>query len=157
MSRSILALAIMVCMLSSFACRTPSGISSAPKIIEADGVEYIACSGLITVYQPSRDVADSSQQTYEITFTDEFGESIDLKQVKNYTILRPDSNEAGPPPSTKRLLTYAMPAAANPSNNATTYSSGEPMHVGDIVTFGKGQGKARWLGPGKWEPVPCGF
>ena len=73
----------------------------APKIVEADGSVYTACSGLITVYHPSREVADSSDRTYEITFTDEFGKDQDLKQVRSYRILQPTET-----------LRYAMPAEA---------------------------------------------
>jgi hypothetical protein len=58
--------------LLCFGCRQiPSGVSAAPKIVEADGTQYTACEGLINVYQPSREVADSSARIYEITFTDE--------------------------------------------------------------------------------------
>jgi len=135
----------------------PSGTSAAPKIIVADGSSYTACSGFIVVYQPSRDVADSSQKTYEITFTDDYGKTRDLKRVNSYTILRPDQNEAGSPPGAKQVLTYAMPAAAIPENTTTVYSNGQPIIKGSMVWFGKDgdAGRARWQGPGKWEPVPC--
>jgi hypothetical protein len=135
----------------------PGGMNAAPKIIEADGTFYVACSGFITVYQPSRDVADSSQKTYEITFTDDYGKEQDLKRVKSYSVLRPDQNEAGSPPGTKQVLNYAMAAVANPANTTTKYSNGQPIIKGSIVYFGeKGDaGRARWQGPGKWEPVPC--
>jgi hypothetical protein len=90
----------------------PNGTSLAPKTIEADGNYYVACSGFITVYQPSRDVADSSQKTYEITFTDDYGKAQDLRRIKSFVVLRPDENEAGSPPHPKQALTYAMPGVA---------------------------------------------
>lgn len=135
----------------------PSAMSSAPKIIEADGNYYTACSGTIFIYQPSRDVGDSSQKTYEVTFTDDYGKAQDLKPVKSYTILKPDQSESGSPPNAKQALTYAMPAAANPENMTTVYSNGQPMTEGSIVWFGNNgdSGRARWEGPGKWEAVPC--
>lgn len=132
--------------MSPACSNVPSTFSPAPKIIEADDHDYTACSGLIVIYQPSRDVASSSQKTYEITFTDDFGKAQDLKRVKSYTILNPD-----------RVLTYAMPYAANPENMTTVYGDGQPMIKGSMVWFGnKGDaGRARWQGPGKWEAVPC--
>jgi len=137
----------------------PSGMNPAPKIIEADGNSYVACSGFITVYEPSRDIADSSssQKTYELTFTDDYGKAQDLKRVKSYTIIRPGQNEAGSPPDTKQVLSYAMPAVATPDNTTTVYSNGQPMIKGSIVLFGNNgdAGRARWEGPGKWQPVPC--
>jgi hypothetical protein len=137
--------AFWICTL---ACNDiPTHVSRSPKIIEADGNQYTACTGDITVYEPSREVAESSQRTYEITFTDNYGGEEDLQDVRTYTVRSPKSGE---------VLDYAMPPEAVPSNTGTTYSGGQPIQPGDIVTFGKGEGKARWLGPGKWEPVPCG-
>jgi hypothetical protein len=156
-ARLCLLLAITSAATLTACANIPGGMNSAPKVIEADGTSYVACSGFITVYQPSRDVADSSQKTYEITFTDDYGKAQDLKRVKSYSILKPDQNEAGSPTGTKQVLTYAMPDVATPENMTTTYSNGQPMIKGSIVDFGdKGDaGRARWQGPGKWEPVPC--
>lgn len=58
----------------------------APKTIRIDGNSHTACSGLVRVYSPSRDVAASSRPTYEITFTDEFGQIQDFKDVSSYSI-----------------------------------------------------------------------
>jgi hypothetical protein len=127
----------------------PSGVSTAPKVIEADRAQFVGCSGLIKVYAPSRDVADSSEKSYEITFTDQYGQQQDLKRVRSYTVSAPDGQS----------LYYAMPSVATPANTSTTYSNGEAMIPGSVVLFGKdgGNGRARWMGPGQWEPVPCGF
>lgn len=128
----------------------PSGISTAPKEIEADHAAYVACEGFVIVYHPSRDIADSSSKTYEITFTDDYGKSQDLKDISVYTIREPAVGQA---------LNYAMPSVASPSNTSTTYSNGQPIPMGGVVMFGNygDQGRAIWLGPGKWKPVPCGF
>ena len=126
----------------------PSGVSVAPKLIEADGSLYTACEGYITVYHPSRDIADSSSQTYEITFTDDYGKARDLKDVKAYTIRKTEPNLP---------LNYATPAGANPSDTTTKESNGQPLMVGHTYWFGKDgdEGRVKWAGPGKWEPVPC--
>lgn len=143
------ALAALTVILALFCCGcgdVPRTVRTAPKIIEAGGVQYTACEGFITVYRPSRDVADSSRETYEITFSDEYGKERDLKGLSGYTIREPGTSQA---------LSYAMPPEANPSNTARTYSNGRPLSVGDVVTFGNAGSRARWNGPGQWEPVPC--
>ena len=149
--RIVRAILTIISMTCSFGCnRIPSSVSMAPKIIEADGAEYIACEGFVNVYQPSREIADSSSKTYEISFTDEYGKTRDLKDIRIYTVREPQASEA---------LSHAMPAAANPSNTTITYENGQQIQPGSVVVFGKDrdEGEAEWLGPGKWKPVPCGF
>jgi hypothetical protein len=143
-------LAVLIILLSFGWKNVPSGISTAPKLIVVDGTTYVACEGFIKVYQPSREIADSSRKTYEITFTDEYGRTRDARGVKDYTIRQPEEGQT---------LNYAMPSFANPSNTTTTFSDGQPFHPGNVVVWGNNgdEGRAKWLGPGKWEPVPCAF
>jgi hypothetical protein len=141
MKARLIAVSASLMLLS---CNLPRGLSAAPKIIMADGAQHVACSGFVTVYHPSRDVSSSSEETYEITFTDVNGKWQDLKQVRSYSILEPDPDQP---------LTHALPAEANPYNTATTYSNGQPIAVGAVVVFKDGE--AKWLGPGKWEALPC--
>jgi hypothetical protein len=146
--RAILTVTSMTCL---FGCNhIPNGVSMAPKIIEVDGREYIACEGFVNIYQPSRDIADSSSKTYEITFTDDYGKTRDLKDIAIYAVREPQASEP---------LNYAMPTSANPSNTTATYVNGEQIRPGSVVVFGKDgdEGIAQWLGPGKWKPVPCAF
>jgi hypothetical protein len=148
MLQVILTITSMTCW---FGCNhIPSSVSMAPKMIEADGAEYIACEGFVNVYQPSREIADSSSKTYEITFTDEYGRTRDLKDIRVYAVREPQASEP---------LSHTMPSAANPSNTTTTYANGQQIQPGSVVVFGKDgdEGEAEWLGPGKWKPVPCGF
>jgi hypothetical protein len=119
----------------------------APKRIVADGVQYVACEGSILIYSPSRDVVASggTKKSYEIVFTDDFGQQEDLKGLTSYEVYKaPDAQ-------------YAMGPHATESNASTTYSDGTPMTVGAVVTFGQDSkgGRARWNGVGKWAPVPC--
>jgi len=118
------------------------------------------------VYQPSRDIADSSGKLYEITFTDDYGKAADLKDIEHYTIRKRESGET---------LSYAIPDGL-PSTEARARSAqhfdfsqlyGEkggqvwpPTRAGAVLLFGnKGgdEGRAKWLSPGKWERVPCSF
>jgi len=116
-----------------------------PKRILANGSEYTACEGAILLYHPSRGIVASNTSTYEIVFTDEYGQHQDLKDLTSYTVRDyPDAH-------------YAMPYWANADNKTTTYSNGTPLHSGNVVLWGEQgkAGRARWDGPGKWEPVPC--
>jgi hypothetical protein len=141
----ILCIVAAICLLSS--CnQIPEHWHSAPKLIDADGSSYVACTGMIRVYNPSRDVTSSSSPSYEIVFTDNYGQAQDLKNLKSYQVA-----DVG------HEVYYVMPSSANPDNTTTTFSNGTPMTPGNIVFFGDNgsQGRARWDGPGKWNPVPC--
>jgi hypothetical protein len=162
----ILALASM--LLSSCSL-FHSNFYSSPKSIRADGITYTARRDTIWLYSPSRDVASSSEKTYEATFVDEFGHYQDVKDIRSYSIT--DELDA----------TYAMPGSL-PGPDVTTYSTGGPFMPGDIVlfgtdTFGPTEGTQRtfrqadgtqfgknrdfematYEGPGDWKPVPCKY
>jgi hypothetical protein len=123
----------------------PAHWHSAPKTVQADNQEYLACQGDIWIYSPSRNVASSSSKSYEIEFTDDYGHPRDLKNLTSYTI------SDGPTDPH-----YAVASVATPDNTATTYSDGSPMKPGVVVLFANGDaGRAIWNGPGKWSPVPC--
>ena len=124
----------------------PSNFFFTPKEVEIDGSRHLACGDLVWVYSPSRGIADSSKKTYEITFGDEYGQSQDFKEVTAYTIRDADG------------ATYAMPSPP-PRPDMTTYSGGSPFTYGGTVLFGKqgDAGRAKYLGPGNWKPVPCGL
>jgi hypothetical protein len=128
-------------------CRNiPNNWYTAPKTIQADGSTYLACEGVITLYSPSRGIVDSSSKSYELLFTDDYGQQKDIKSITSYSIEEaPDAH-------------YAMPDVTTPENMTTTYSNGTPMTTGSTVFFGQhngDQGRAIWNGPGKWSPVPC--
>jgi hypothetical protein len=122
----------------------PANFYSTPKQMEIDGISYTACSGTIWIYSPSRDVASSTEKSYEVTFTDDYGRFEDLKDVKSYTITNED------------YATYAMPDPV-PGPDDTKYSNGRPFVTGDVVWFGKdgSNGRATFISPGNWKPVPC--
>jgi hypothetical protein len=146
---SKLNIALIVTIASGLACDdVPSGVHFAPKLIKADGILYTACTDQIYTYHPSRDIAASTQPSYEVTFTDDYGREQDLKDLNAYTIIKPD--EKGP-------LTFAMAASATPDNKMIAYSNGTPFKPGDVVLFGNNgdAGRAIWKGAGQWSAVPC--
>ena len=122
----------------------PRNFYSTPKNIEIDGRSYTACSGTVWVYSPSREVAASTEKSYEIMFSDNYGRDQDFKDVTSYTI------------SDDEHAMYAMPDVL-PGPDDTKYSNGTPFKPGDVVWFGKhgDGGRAIWISPGKWKPVPC--
>jgi hypothetical protein len=140
----LLFVACMPLVLVSGCSDIPANFYLTPKNIEIDGASHTACSGLIWIYNPSRDIAASTEKTYEITFTDDYGQFQDFKDVKSYTIINNDH------------ATYAMPSVV-PGPENTKYSNGTPFKSGDVVWFGKNGdgGRAIWISPGNWRPVPC--
>jgi hypothetical protein len=124
----------------------PTHTHTSPKSITADGQDYLACEGLVRVYDPPRGVASSSSShLYEIVFQNEYGKEVDLTDVKTYTIRDAPADAS-----------YAMAPNANAGNRSSTYSDGQPLRKGETVVWGKGeQGRAIWLGPGQWTPTPC--
>jgi len=144
-SNSLFTLALLA--LTCGCGNIPAHTHSAPKTIIADGTEYLACEGYVTVYNPSRDIVSSSSgHSYEIVFTDNYGKSIDLKDVTSFVVKEAPQDAS-----------YAMASVATSDNLSTTYSNGQPMLPGAIVFFGKDgeSGRAKWLGRGQWRPVPC--
>ena len=115
----------------------------APKTIIIDGTTYTACSGIVKVYSPSRGVVSSSSKTYEITFTDEFGQSQDFEQVSSYSIIENPN------------ATYAMPDYSPSPDDER--SAAELAGLGAIMLFGNNgdEGMAIFISPGKWKAVPC--
>lgn len=90
-------------------------------------------------------MADSNKKTYEFTFIDEYGQQQDVKEVSSYVIREaPNAN-------------FAMPSSI-PGPDTVKYSNGTPFTPGSIVLWGKdGQnGRAKFIKPGEWKPVPCG-
>lgn len=123
----------------------PTNYSSPPKEIEIDGTSHIACGDVIWIYSPSRNIADSTKKTYEITFTDDYGQPQDFKEVQSYTIRKIEN------------ATYAMPDPL-PGPKIRQYSNGVSFRPGEVVLLGKrgDAGRAKFIGPGNWKPVPCG-
>jgi hypothetical protein len=124
----------------------PAHLHAAPKIIQANGILYLACEGWITVYSPSRDVASSSPRTYEITFYDGSGKYQDLKRLGSYSVVDAPSNAH-----------YDMPIEANPKNMSNMAPNGSLLTPGQTVSYGDNGdlGRAVWDGPGKWKSIPC--
>jgi hypothetical protein len=137
---------ILVVSITLFlgACSEIPDMHRAPQNIFADGVNYTACTGIVNVYTPSRDVSDSSEKTYEITFTDDFGKLQDLEDIHSYQITKD--------PAKVYMMPYSMPDAS-----VTKYANGAAFVVGDVVMFGKDgdDGRAMYVSPGSWKPVPC--
>jgi hypothetical protein len=127
------AVLLLLILVTSGCSEVPSNYFSAPKELEIDGTSHIACTGVIWIYSPSRNVADSTTKSYEITFTDDYGRPQDLRDVRSYTIRNAES------------ATYAMPDPA-PGPGITHYSDGTPFTSGQIVFFGKdGDGEEQSL------------
>jgi hypothetical protein len=133
--------------LASVSCnKVPAHIHTAPKVIFADGSFFIACSGAIEVYSPSRKVVSASKESYEIVFTNSYGKSQDLEDVTTFRIEEPSSP-----------VNYALPS--NP-NDSGVYSNGQTIPIGAVVLFGNDgdDGRAIWKGSTateKWSPIPC--
>lgn len=144
---SVPLLAFSLVLLGECGCSSvPSNFLTTPKEVEINGSRYLACGDVVWIYSPSRGIADSSKKTYEITFDDEYGKAQDFKELTAYTIR--DADDA----------TYAMPNPA-PRPDMTTHSGGYRFTNGEIVLFGNqgDAGRAKYLGPGNWKPVPCGL
>jgi hypothetical protein len=145
---SVFAVGLLCMVAGSCGCdNVPAHAHPAPKTIIANGREYLACEGFVTVYDPSRDIASSSSShMYEIVFTDDYGKSMDLKDVTSYTVK-----------DAPKDASYTMAAVATSDNLSTTYSNGQPIQQGATVVFGKDGdgGRAIWNGKGKWSPAPC--
>ena len=126
----------------------PAHLHAAPKLIQANGITYLACEGWITVYSPSREVASSSPKSYEITFYDSSGAFQDVKGLGFYAIVDAPSNAH-----------YDMPIAASPKNMSDLAPNGSLLTPGQTVFYGysddRAKGRAIWDGPGKWKSVPC--
>jgi hypothetical protein len=136
---------ILFIVIGIMGCSKVPKYDFSPKAIRANGFSYTACEGIIRVYSPSRNVESSSSITYEITFTDEFGQHQELKDLTYYSIEQiKDAN-------------YAMPYPL-PGPDSIKYSNGEPFKHGDKILWGKegDKGRAIYKGPGQWDPVPCG-
>jgi hypothetical protein len=124
----------------------PAHWHQAPKVVDVDGQNHLACKGSILVYSPSRNNLSSSSTTYEIVFTDDYGQSRDIKNVTSYSVSEAPEDAH-----------YAMSAYASPDNLSTAYSNGVRFQAGSVVEWGTNgeAGRAIWRGPGKWAPVPC--
>jgi hypothetical protein len=126
----------------------PAHLHAAPKIIQANGISYLACEGWITVYSPSREVASSSPKSYEITFYDGSGKYQDLKALGFYAIVDAPSNAH-----------YDVPIEASPKNMSQLAPNGSRLTPGQTVFYGysddRALGRVIWDGPGKWRSVPC--
>jgi hypothetical protein len=137
----------LVVVLPLLGCNhIPAHWHQAPKVVEVDGQNHLACKGSILIYSPSRNTASSSSNTYEIVFTDDYGQSQDAENVTSYSVS-----------DAPKDAHYAMSASASPDNLSTAYSNGIPFKPGNVVEWGSNgnAGRAIWEGPGKWVPVPC--
>jgi hypothetical protein len=137
---------VLLLALTGGCDEVPDHTHFAPKTVVVDKQEYLACEGYIRIYHPPRDVASSSSSHYEIVFTDDYGQPMDLKDVASYTVK-----------DAPKDASYAMAGVANSLNLSTTYSNGQPLVPGSVVYFGKdgSDGRARWNGKGQWAPVLC--
>lgn len=126
----------------------PEHLHAAPKIIQANGISFLACEGWITVYSPSREVASSSPKSYEITFYDGSGKFQDLKGLGFYAIVEAPSNAH-----------YDMPIEASRKNKSDLAPNGSRLTPGQTVVYGysddSASGRAIWDGPGNMKSVPC--
>lgn len=122
-----LTLALLLCV--SGCSSTPSNFFTTPKELQLDGNRYLACTGVIWLYNPSRGIADSSKKMFEFTFIDEYGQDQDIKEVSSYTIREaPEATFATP---------YSMPGP-----DVTKYSNGQPFITGNLYLFGQGKGRS---------------
>ena len=143
--RLLLTIAVFVTLLAVVGYEyMPAHLHMAPKIIQANGVSYLACEGWITVYSPSREVASSSPKSYEVTFYDGSGKYQDLAALSAYTIVDAPDNAH-----------YDMPIEANRKNMSDLAPNGSLLTPGQTVFYGGSLGRAIWEGPGKWKSVPC--
>jgi hypothetical protein len=122
---------------------------TAPKIIQANGISYLACEGWITVYSNPREVASSSPKSHEITFYDGSGRYQELKAFGFYAIVDAPGKAH-----------YDMPIEANRKNKSDVAPNGSLLTSGETVFYGykddRGAiGRAIWDGPGRWRSVPC--
>jgi hypothetical protein len=138
--------AVTFLLFASGCSSVPSNFFSAPKELQLDGNFYLACTDFVYLYSPSRDIASSSAKTYEFTFIDDYGQEQDVKDISTYTIREAPN------------ATFAMPSPV-PGPEITTYRGGTHFTLGSIIRFGENGkgGRARYVGPGEWKPVPCGF
>ena len=143
--RLLLTIAVFVTRLAVVGYEyMPAHLHMAPKIIQANGVSYLACEGWITVYSPSKEVASSSPKSYEVTFYDGSGKYQDLAGLSSYTIVDAPDNAH-----------YDMPIEANGKNMSDLAPNGSLLTPGQTVFYGGSLGRAIWEGPGKWKSVPC--
>jgi hypothetical protein len=147
--RLLLTTCLIVALLAIVAYEyMPEHLHAAPKIIQANGISYLACEGWITVYSPSREIASSSPKSYEITFYDGSGTFQDLKGLGFYAIVDAPGNAH-----------YDMPIEATPKNMSKLAPNGSLLTPGQTVLYGYSDdppsGRAIWDGPGKWKSVPC--
>jgi hypothetical protein len=63
-----------------------SDMKNAPKVIEADGTPYLACSGFVTI-------SGNAQQGYEIRFTDAAGKDHDVRGIHQLDVADPPDSK----------------------------------------------------------------
>lgn len=90
-SVSLVAFCIVAAVLAS--CRARD---MGPRLIEADGVNYTACGGVISMLDDGNQ-RDSETWSYDVRFTDARGVNHELKSVRNLRItsLPPHSAACG--------------------------------------------------------------
>lgn len=111
-------------------------VQVAPRIIDADGEQYIACEGIVLVNDDSG--LFSNKPIYKISFTDLAGKNHVIRGVQNLHVSQPNDNIAPMP--------YYLPDV---EKNADI--NGKPYIEGNIYTWENGA-KAK-LVKGKWAPV----
>jgi hypothetical protein len=91
---------------------SPTQKIDALKRIVADGVLYIACEGSISIYSPPRDIvaSDGTKKSYELVFTDDFGQQQDLKDIASFEVAKAQDAR------------FAMGPHATESNTSSTYA-----------------------------------
>jgi len=123
----------LVASLFLFGC---DRFQTAPRVITADGKEYLACGGMVWVSDESG--MFSSKPIYKISFTDLAGKDHVIRGVQNLHISQP-YDEVAPMP-------YYLPdIEKNADVNGKAYVDGQ------IYTWENGA-KAKLVN-GKWAPV----
>lgn len=133
MMHRILAILVVFTVAALSGC---DRVQMAPRIIDADGKQYIACEGLVWVNDDSS--LFSSNPVYKISFTDLAGKNHVLRGIQKLYVSQPYDKVAPMP--------YYLPDI---EKNADI--DGKPYTDGNIYTWENGA-KAKLVN-GKWAPV----
>jgi hypothetical protein len=75
-----MAVILTLVLVVAFVLKTPHSSASSPKLIRADGVEYVACEGAL--WLPSDgDSKNPDTMSYSVIFRDAEGRTRELKRV----------------------------------------------------------------------------
>lgn len=113
------------------------GYHSTPKMINADGNDYIACSGYIHI--SSDGALLSGENTYSLSFAGEGDTAFVLKGVRKITLT-----------SVPKMVPSSLPAYL-PDVKTEFDRDGKPYVEGNTYTFA--DGKVATVRNGQWVPV----